>query len=299
MRFLRFALVLAGMSIAIPAIAQTEDDTKEAGKLFVEGQRAFTTGDYRHSAESFEAAYQKVPKLPALWNAARAWHRAGEPVKAANLYAAYLDKAPAKAPDRASATKSMKELEAKLGRLEVHAAGFDSVTVDGAALAGSRLYVSPGAHLVEGHKGPKVARDTPNAQSGTTTSVVLVVPEDPPPAPVVVQPEPKPERKGISPVFVGVGGVLTGLGAGLVVWSGLETIGQRSTFDKFQTQSNLDDGRSMQTRTNVLVGITLGLAVVTGVTAIFTDWSGKKKESPQTTRLLLGPTCVGLEGSFQ
>src|SRR5512143_4363052 len=102
MRFLCLALVLAGTAVAIPAMAETEEDRREAGRLFVEGQRSFTTGDFRHSAESFEAAYQKVPKLPALWNAARAWHRAGEPVKAANLYASYLDKAPPKAPDRAS-----------------------------------------------------------------------------------------------------------------------------------------------------------------------------------------------------
>src|SRR5581483_8297556 len=131
------------------------DDTKAAGKLFVEGQRAYTAGDYRHAAESFEAAYKKAPRLEPLWNAARAWHRAGEPVKAANLYAQYLDKAPPGARDRAASIKSMKELEAKLGRLEVHADGFEGVTVDGAPLDGTRLYVSPGSHLVEAKKGDK------------------------------------------------------------------------------------------------------------------------------------------------
>jgi len=152
MRFLCLALVLAGTTVAIPAMAETEQDRKEAGKLFMEGQRAFTTGDFRHSAESFEEAYRKVPKLPALWNAARAWHRAGEPVRAANLYASYPRQGAPKAPDRASAIKSMKELEAKLGRLEVHAEGFDSVTVDAAPIDGTRLYVTPGSHLVEGRE---------------------------------------------------------------------------------------------------------------------------------------------------
>lgn len=304
MRFLPLLLVLASTTVAIPAMAETEEDRKEAGKLFVEGQRAFTTGDFRHSAESFEAAYQKVPKLPALWNAARAWHRAGEPVKAANLYASYLDKAPPKAPDRASAIKSMKELESKLGRLEVHAEGFDSVTVDAAPLDGTRLYVTPGSHLVEGKKGTKTAKETPNAQAGTTTSVVLAVPDEPAPPPPVVEQKPEPKSHGLSPAFVAVGGVLTGISAGLVIWSGLETIGQRSTFDKFPTQKNLDDGRSMETRTNVLIGVTLGLAVATGVVAIFTDWSAKKKEDQQqpatmtttTTAFHLSP--FGVEGSF-
>jgi len=101
-------------------------------------------------------------------------------------------------------------------------------------------------------------------------------------------------------VFVAVGGVLTGLGAGLVIWSGLETIGQRSTFDKFPTQKNLDDGRSMETRTNVLIVATIGLAAVTGALAIFTDWGGKKKEeSPEpTARFLFSPMGAGVEGTF-
>lgn len=293
MRLLCLPLALASALAVHSANAQTAEDPKAAGKLFVEGQHAFNTGDYRHAAESFEAAYQKAPRLSPLWNAARAWHRAGEPVKAANLYAMYLDKAPPGDRDRASSIKAMKELEAKLGRLEIHADGFDAVTVDGVPLDGTRLYVSPGSHLVEAKKGDKVARDTPNATAGATTSVVLVVPEDQPaPPPVVATPEPKPEKKGLSPAFVAVGGVATGISAGLVIWSGLETIGQRSTFDKTPTQKNLDDGRSMETRTNVLIGITLGLAVVTGVLAIFTDWSGGKKKE-QTGFVTWSPTGVG------
>jgi predicted nucleic acid-binding protein len=299
MRPWALSIVIAGTLVTGRAVAQaeTEEDRRIARRLFVEGQHAFTTGDYRHAAESFEGAYQKLPKLPALWNAARAWHRAGEPVKAANLYAEYLDKAPPKAPDRAAAIKSMKELEAKLGRLEIHAEGFDSVTVDGQPLAGTRLYVTPGSHLVEARAGAKVARETPTAVAGTATSVVLVVPPDPAPLPppTVVE-APPPKSHGLSPVFVGVGAGLTALGAGLVIWSGLETLGQRSTFDKVPTQQNLDAGRSMETRTNVLLGVTIGLAVVTGITAIFTDWGSKKKE--QSARVVVGPGSLGVEGAF-
>lgn len=302
MRRWALTIFLAGTLVTGIAAAQaeTEDDRKAAGQLFMQGQRAFTSGDFRHAAESFEGAYKRVPKLPALWNAARAWHRAGEPVKAANRYAEYLDKAPPKAPDRASAIKSMNELEGKLGKLEIHAEGFDSITVDGEPVVGTRLYVTPGSHVVEGKAGTKTAKETATASAGTATSIVLAVPEDAPVTPPPPPPVQEEKRHGISPVFVAVGGGLTAVGAGLVIWSGLETIGQRSTFDRNMTQKNLDDGRSMQTRTNVLIGVTIGLAVATGVLAIFTDWGGKKKEeAPQSARLMLGLGSIGVEGTFR
>lgn len=315
MRRFAWAVVVGALGVGlVPAIAsaapasaagETEDDRKAAGKLFTEAQRAFSAGDFKHAAESFEAAYKRVPKLPALWNAARAWHRAGEPVRAANLYAEYLDKAPPNAPDRASAITSMKQLEGKLGRLEIHADGFDVVTVDGEPLEGSRLYVSPGTHVVEGKKGSKVARETPSATPGVATSVALVVPADAPP-PVVRPPPPAPEPekwRGFSPAVVAVAGGLTAASAVVMVVSGLETLGQRQTFDKNPTQQNLDSGRSSETRTNVFVGVTIGLGVLTGAIALFlTDWRGHAKtetrmEGP-SARLLVGPTSLGVGGAW-
>lgn len=313
MRRFAWAFVFAALAAGVgPAVAhaqsspgsETAEDRKVAGKLFVQAQRAFGAGDYRHAAEAFEAAYQRIPKLPALWNAARAWHRAGEPVKAANLYAAYLDKAPPNAPDRASAIASMKRLEPKVGRLEVHAEGFDSVTVDGEPLEGMRVYTSPGTHIVEGKKGPKVARETPSAAAGVVTSVALVVPADePPPAPPPALP-PQPEKwRGLPPAVVGIGAGLTALSAAIMIGSGLETMGQRSAFDRAPTQQNLDSGRGAETRTNVLLGVTIGLGAVTGAVALLlTDWSGHKKSEDKTqgatARLLFGPGQVGLGGAW-
>jgi hypothetical protein len=314
MRRLEWAVVVAALAVvgvipvtargAEPSGQETEEDRRAAGRLFLEAQRAFGSGDYRHAAESFEAAYKRVPKLPALWNAARAWHRAGEPVRAANLYASYLDKAPPNAPDRASAISSMKQLDGKLGRLEVHAEGFDSVTVDGEPLEGARVYVSPGTHVVEGRKGSKSARETPSATPGVATSVALVVPPDAPLAPPTPPPAPpEPEKwHGFPPAVVAVGAGLTGLSAGLMLWSGLETMGQRATFDRAPTQQNLDSGRSAETRTNVFIGITIGLGVLTGATALFlTDWGKKKKDekgAAPSARLELGPTSIGVGGKW-
>ena len=170
--------------------------------------------------------------------------------------------------------------------------------------AGSQR-IAPGTHVVEGKKGSKTARETPTATSGVATSVALVMPAD---APVVRPPPPvapPPDEKwhGFSPVVVGIAGGLTAVSAAFMIGSGLETMGQRAAFDRNPTQQNLDSGRSAETRTNVLVGVTIGLGVLTGVTALFlTDWRGKNKEekTPVTpvARLELGPAYAGIAGRW-
>lgn len=277
--------------------AETAEDRKAAAQHFAEGQKAFTAGDYRHAAESFDLAYQRAPRLPPLWNAARAWHRAGEPVRAANLYARYLKEAPPSAPDRASALTAMKELEAKLARLEIHAEKFTDVTLDGVKVSEMTVYVSPGAHVVEGKIKDKTAQERLKAEAGASLSVALVPPRDPPPVVSSAPPPPPPEapRKPLAPMYTFIGAGLTAVGAGVTIWSGLDTLKQKDSFDARPTQSNLDEGHSRQSRTNVLLAVTGGLAVATVVVAVmFTDWQGPKT----STEVGLTPGGLLLRGSF-
>jgi hypothetical protein len=300
MRALRLAalvVVLASSSVA-RADGESPDDLKAAAKLFAEGQRSYREGDYRHAAEAFETAYKKAPRLPPLYNAARAWQKGGELVRAANLYASYLRKAPPSAPDRNNATSALRDLESRVAKLEVHAVDFTDLKLDGVpvdvedqSVASLLVYVTPGSHVVEGKHAGKSAQERPSATAGASMSVVLVAKEEAAPPPVVMEPE-KPHG-GWSPIVVIVGGGLTAVAGGLLVWSGIDTLNQRSTFDASPTQQNLDTGKSDQARTNVLLGVTLGLAVLTGVAAIFVDWKPHKTEH---ARLFIGPT--GAWGTF-
>jgi len=281
LRVVAVALGVALFSASVHA-QESDDDRKAAAKLFGEAQKAYREGDYRHAAEAFEMAYKKAPRLPPLYNAARAWQKGGEMVRAANLYASYLRKAPPSAPDRNSATSALRDLETKLARLEIHAADFSDLKVDGSPIelddqqaSSLVIYVTPGTHLVEGVHAGSPARQEPTASAGASMSVVLVVKEAAPVvAPVVVAEK---THGGISPVFVVVGAGATALAGAFLIWSGVDTVNQKSTFDTSPTQANLDTGRSDETRTNVLIGVTAGLAVATGVLAIFTDWKGAKK----------------------
>ena len=127
--------------------------------------------------------------------------------------------------------------------------------------------------------------------AGTSMSVVLVAPKD---EPVVVTPVTEKPHSGWSPIVVAVGGGVTAVAAGFLIWSGIDTMNQRSTFDASPTQANLDAGKGDQLRTNVLLGVTLGLAVLTGVTAIFlVDWKPHKTEH---ARVFVGP--MGAWGTF-
>ncbi|HEX7664116.1 MAG TPA: tetratricopeptide repeat protein, partial [Polyangiaceae bacterium] len=290
----------------------TSGDPKAAGAAFMEGQRAYKKGDYRHAADSFEKAYQLYPKLPALWNAARAWQDAGELTRAANLYSKYLSLAPPSAPDRDRAIKALNQLNEKLARADVHARDFQNVQLDGAAIEGLEnapdhtlvVYVNPGEHVVTGTKDGTSAKNTASIAPGAIVSMVLSLdekapPPPPPPTPVVVD-----DRfHGLPPWVLLIGGGLTAVSLGVTIWSGLDTNSARSDFDASPTQQKLDDGRGKETRTNVLIGVTAGVAVLTGVTAAFlVDWKGKGKETKPpadgNVTVGFGPGSFAVKGAF-
>jgi hypothetical protein len=281
-RLVTGAIVLGCLIGRVPAVRADEIDKQAAQEQFAEGQRAFAAGDFRHAAEAFEEAYRKKPHYSPLWNAARSWQKAGESTRAANLYARYLREAPATARDRDQATASLAELAARLGRIVVQAQGGTDVRIDGKPVEGDGLYVPPGEHVVEGKFESAAARRVVTVDGGKVLSVTLEPPRAETPdkqAVVVTPPPPRSEEPGLRLPWtvVLVGGVLTAAGAGVTIWSGLDTNAKRRAFDGAPTQANLDDGKDRQLRTNIALAVTGGLAVLTGVAALFVDWGGSKE----------------------
>src|SRR5262249_13544235 len=110
-------LVMAALLCATcPAAPQphqatpSAEDRKAARDRFAEGERAFKAGDFARAGEAFDDAYRLAPHPSAAWNAARAWQKAGEKARAANLYARYLREAPANDPDRSQSAAALVEL---------------------------------------------------------------------------------------------------------------------------------------------------------------------------------------------
>jgi hypothetical protein len=195
----------------------------------------------------------------------------------------------------------MKELEPKLARIEIHAEGFSDVMLDGEATSDRKMYVTPGEHVVTGKKDDQTATEKVHTEAGGMQSVVLVPPpkEAPPPEPTASAsaappPPPPPPSSGVPKIVPIVGAGLVLVGAGLVTWSGLDTRSQKKVFDGAPTQQNLDDGRSKETRTNVILAVTGGVAVVTTVVAVFfTKWGDDAGAQVGVT-----PSGVVVRGAF-
>jgi hypothetical protein len=87
--------------------------------------------------------------------------------------------------------------------------------------------------------------------------------------------------------WVGVG--LTALGAGITVWSGIDTKSnpgpskvretcRTSGSDSAACQDIYHQGLDKQHRTNILLGVSAGLGVTTAIVGAFlTDWSNDKR----------------------
>jgi hypothetical protein len=280
------AVVIALLaSRAVFAAPPGEHADRTAARHFADGQKAFAAGDYPHAADEFEAAYRDKPHHAPLWNAARSWQRAGEEVRAANLYARYLREAPPDAPDRDQATIALRALTSRLGRIEPHAAGVDRLRLDGRDVDAPVVYVAPGEHVAEGDDHGTRVRKVVTVRAGDQVSVT-VAPEPKPSQ--VIGPRPpsderaaEPVRKPLPPFVPVASGVLTAIAGGFTVASGLDTVSKRDAFLGDKTQDRLDSAFSSQSRTNVLLGTTVGLGVITAVLAVFfTDWSGASAREP-------------------
>jgi tetratricopeptide (TPR) repeat protein len=295
----------------------TAPDREVAQRRFAQGQRAFKSGDFRHAAEEFEAAYAAAPHPDVLWNAARAWHRARELSRAANLYARFLREAPADSLDRNSATAALRDVSTKIARIDVVAPDFQDVRVDEQTVDGSTIYVTAGTHVVEGKSGGHLVRQTSTVAAGDVISVALVAPlgKEPPPPPNTspstgmtagpaqgqtaqgqttadVGQHPVATRsQGWPPAVVYAAGAATLLAGGFTLWSAVDT--QHARNDYNGTQQALDDGLSKEHRTNIAIVATAVLGAFTVASAaFFVGW-----RRPQV-KVGVGVGSIALDGRF-
>ncbi len=283
------ALGAGGDAAALPQApagpaATAADPEALASQRFQEGTSAFDAGDFVAAARLFLEAYAARPHHASLWNAARAERRAGELARAANLYRRYLREAPIGTPDRDAAIADLALLEPRLGRLEIVAPDAEALSVDGARVGDTVIWVNPGEHVVRARVGGVDVSATPSVGAGAVVAVALVPPLVPPrgesaPRPIAPAPAQAPaEPEGGWPAwailpFAGA----TVLAAGGLVASGVDTLNLREEFDSSGGTSGYayDNGIFAMRRTNALVAVTAGLGAITVGFALFAiDWNG-------------------------
>jgi tetratricopeptide (TPR) repeat protein len=293
----------------VEALPTDVENEQQARILFEQGRTAFNGGDYASAALAFDQAYATRPHHSSIWNAALAWERAADPVKAANRFARYLDEAPPDALDRDTATARLQALGGKLGRLELRAEGVTELRVDGQAVDSTTVYVSPGSHVVTARKGSQSIRHLASVQAGELLSVALAPgletvdaekaadvrasgdEPEPPLMPIngrstVVQ-ENDTSWRGLPPITFYAGTVITATLAGVTVWSGIDTLAARDDYDREQSRAKAEEGLEKQDRTNILFAVTLGVALLTGVTALWlVDWDGEGSDRESASTLI-------------
>jgi hypothetical protein len=324
-RALSVHVLALAISVGAPAYAQqagaepTPAQIKLAAEAFDHGREAYKAEEYVEAAEQFEKADANAPSSAALELAVRARDKAGELDRAATLMALALKRHPDDgnllklAPDLSKrASEKLYEVVASCDQpCDLTVGG---KIVHGAAYTERTLYLTPGSVVIRaGWSDNRSDSKQVQAEAGGKGQVSFVAPTtaaaasmaQEPTEPVVEQPKPDPNRDqgtakkatGWSPTifFVGVG--LTAVVGGITIWSGIDTLnnpGTDAVKEECKTPGPKCDelyqqGVDNQRRTNILIGVTAGVAVATGLIGVLaTDWSGGKS-APAATALLARP----------
>lgn len=319
----------------LPSLARADDPAptaeriKSAAAEYDAGRRAYTDNKFEEAAVHFENAYHDAPNAQTLRNAIRARRQAGQLARAATLAALAESKY---ASDEATATtvkETLADAEPKLHRVVVICDPECGVAADGrvASLEDSQkltLFFDPGSHaLVISWSGERSKEIKIDGKAGAKQEFTLQAPPMPVKPPDTTQNTgggttggtttthaPPPSTKPLGPALFIVGTILTVGAGGVLIWSGVDTLNNPGTDVVKQKCAGLGEscpqyqqGLSSQLRTNVLIGVTAGLGVLTGIVGIFlTQWSSPKKEA--AVRVLpsvaISPAggSAGLEGSF-
>lgn len=294
------------------------DAATEAHEAYDRGTRAYRRGDYPTAAREYAAADALSPNPVALQAALDAAVLADDPVLGEEL----IDRAKGAPRTNALALTiltAQRKFARRTGRIHVACgAGACIASIDGAAIDPARpVIVRVGAHTVivesggaattrDVTVGPDEVIEVAPAAGGATATATATAPTTAPAAATAPAPATAPAAapnaespRGISPVWFYVGLGATAIAGAATIVSGIDTANQHSHFANrgcggavppLGCDTLASNGQSAQTRTNVLLGVTAGFAVLTAVTPFFVRW--------HDTRVGVSPAGVTVAGRF-
>ncbi|MBX3247432.1 MAG: hypothetical protein KF901_09640 [Myxococcales bacterium] len=329
------SVVMVTFAAVLPAAghAQGAQERQAAAEAFDRGTSAYLGEDFTGAARWFEMANNLAPAAPALLQAIRSHQRAGNELRAGTLALRLVARFPEAGAAVDEAQSVLEAVRQRYFLVEVVCPTECAVELDGTLQAHPAFFLRPNeAHTVgagfptgtvteevrggageqrtlsfTAPAGTAGAQATQGADDGAGRSWVDRGRRDPEPPP--------PERRGVHPAAFVTSLVLT-VGAGAVlVWSGLDTLSARDEYVDVAEQERaeglgfpratqlLESGRDKELRTNILIGATAGLAAVTLVLAIVTDWGGSRDDaSTSRVRPTVGVSphgaAIGLGGTF-
>jgi hypothetical protein len=293
-------------SAAEEAVEPTVAQVRSAAEAFDRGREAYKQEEYVEAAEQFESADANAPSAAALELAIRARDKAAQLDRAATLAALALARHPDDPNLQKLAPAIIARAKAELFELSLKCDDPCDVTVAGKLAPGRRstertIYVAPGKYTVRaGWSGDRSSSQQVDATRGAQGELQFEAPATPvapAPPPVTPTPNDKPNIEdrshaagGLPPAVFWVGVGLTAVAGGVSIWSGLDTksnpgpdqVRSACQANSPECPTLYQQGLDRQHRTNILLGVTAGMGVATGlIGAFFTDWGeAAKKPAP-------------------
>lgn len=291
------------------AVEPTPSQVRTAAEAFDRGREAYKSEEYVEAAEQFESADANAPSAAALELAIRARDKAGQLDRAATLAALALARHPDDANIQKVAPSIVEKAKSDLFELDIKCDDPCDVTVGGKIAPGRRatdrtVFVGPGKYSVRaGWSGDRSLSKQIEGAKGGSGSLEFQAPvareaaATDPTAAAAVPATDKPTDDGaqpkagaLPPTVFWIGAGLTAVSGVITVWSGFDTqsnpgpskVREACSMGMTDTCNTLyQQGVDKQHRTNILLGVTAGFGVATGViAAFFTDWGTKKRAAP-------------------
>ncbi|MDQ2647170.1 MAG: hypothetical protein M3020_25420 [Myxococcota bacterium] len=343
LRITTFSVILLGAPCihAQAASEATAAQVRAAADAFDRGREAYKSGDAAAAGDAFEQADSQAASPIALEYAIRSRDKAGQLDRAATLSALAKYRHPDEAALGQLADEVLERARRELYELSVTCSEACELVLDGKLIHGKPafervLFLNEGSHTLRAGFGARDASRSVEASSGERGEVRFDAPKDEDtqafasdepergrvlerePESRPVEPEAR-ESNGWSPAVFWVGtGLTVALGAA-TLWSGLDTVKnpgedkvkEACSEGRDECQTLYDDGRSRQSRTNLLLGATAGVGIITVIIgAAATDWGDAREDDlarRQTKRAKAGiepwlsvgsGALVGAEGRF-
>ncbi len=310
------ALPIAVLLFASSSIAQTQDNAAVAQQRYSRGVERFEAADFNAALDEFRAAHALSGSPNAQLFVARTLAQLGDDARAAAAYELAIHEAEdggvtnaRYADTRTAAQTELAQLEPRIGRVIIRV---ENMPGDARVHVGDRdiphewlgvaVAYAPGPLHLEIAAANRVpeSRDVV-VHAGERQEVDITLQDPPPPPPIVVTPRARPASR--TPVlriaWITSGGVAL---AGLVTFTTLAIVtnGHYQTLRARCADAPCPDdaaadvalGRTLQTWTDVSLGITAA-AAVTGAVLFVAD-----RRSSARVRIGVGPASIGVAGAF-
>lgn len=253
---------------------------RDASSAYDRATTLYADGDYAQAGRWFMTAYRLVPAEAALIQAVRSYQHAEQLDRAGNLALMLQEYHADSATAAELAAQNIAAASATLYRVDVECEGC-ALSVDETLYAAHSVFVTPAvSHEVVAQFGAqRVVREVSGSAGESETLVVDAPPVAVPEPPVEVRetgtpvrPPPPPPSRGLHrALFITLAAATVAAGAATIVL-GLDARGGLDEYVAMPTREAYEQGQRKERRTNALIGVTAGLAALSVLTAIFTDW---------------------------